>query len=73
MAKSARRRRRFPWRQRLYLRSPEAAEILGVSLRRVQYWIADGTLASERVGLRSRRIPVEAVVEFRARLVEEGE
>lgn len=45
--------------ERLYRTAAEVAQELGVSLRTVRRWVADGRLRATRVG-RSVRIPVDA-------------
>ena len=52
----------IPWRERLYLRPREVAEILGISGRSVWKKIESGELPVVRSG-RSTRIPTAALLE----------
>lgn len=46
------------------LRVEEAAAVLGVSVRTVKRWVANGRLRSILLSGRARRVPTDAIVEF---------
>ena len=50
----------------------EAADTLGISLRKVAGMVAVGELPSAVIGKRSRRIPMEAIRRIRARALTGG-
>ncbi len=51
---------------KVLLRPAEAARMLSVSRSKAYAMIADGTLRSVRLGGRSVRVPVEAILELAA-------
>lgn len=53
----------------LFISHEEAARELGVSVQAVRAWLAAGWLPSVRWG-RHRKIPRDALLEFRRRMVE---
>lgn len=53
----------------LFISHEEAAKALGVSVQSVRAWIAAGWLPSVKWG-RHRKIPRDALVEFRRRVVD---
>jgi excisionase family DNA binding protein len=56
---------------RLLVTPAEAADALGIGRTRVYELMAAGTLRSVKIG-RSRRIPVQALIEFVSAMAEEG-
>lgn len=56
---------------KLLLKPEEAAEVLSIGRTKLYALMAEGQLASVRIG-NSRRVPLDAVNEFIARLEEEA-
>ena len=56
---------------KLLLKPEEAAEVLSIGRTKLYALMAEGQLASVRIG-NSRRVPLDAVNEFNARLEEEA-